>query len=135
MSRRRFFRSELDREIILLAWPVIISNLLQTITMFIDMLMVGQLGAEALAAVGLGAQVLFFVWAIVMGLSTGTIAIIARRHGEGEAKVQIGPRIFKKKDGGELQRRAGRLTIEDLIWFYDIIDEVKDELSRLTAPV
>jgi putative MATE family efflux protein len=87
MSRRRFFRSELDREIILLAWPVIISNLLQTITMFVDMLMVGQLGAEALAAVGLGAQVLFFVWAIVMGLSTGTIAIVARRHGEGEAKV------------------------------------------------
>jgi len=65
---------------------------------------------------------------------TGLVVSI-NKYGEGEAKVQIGPRIFKKKDGGELQRRAGRLTIEDLIWFYDIIDEVKDELSRLTAPV
>lgn len=52
--------------------------------MFVDLLMVGQLGYEALAAVGLGSQVLFFVWAIVMGLSTGTIAIVARRSGEGD---------------------------------------------------
>lgn len=65
---------------------------------------------------------------------TGLVVSI-NKYGEGEAKVQIGPRIFKKKDGGESQRRAGRLSIEDLIWFYDIIDEVKDELSRLTAPV
>jgi hypothetical protein len=63
------------------------------------------------------------------------LVISINKYGEGEAKIQIGPRIFKKKDGGESQRRAGRLTIEDLIWFYDIIDEVKDELSRLTAPV
>jgi putative MATE family efflux protein len=83
MPNGRFFRLALDKEIFSLAWPVIISNLLQTITMFVDLIMVGQLGHEALAAVGLGGQVLFFIWAIVMGLSTGTIAIVARRSGEG----------------------------------------------------
>ena len=39
-----------------------------------------------------------------------------------------------RKDGEESQRKAGRLTMEDVMWFYDIIDEVKDELSRLTSP-
>jgi hypothetical protein len=42
---------------------------------------------------------------------------------------------LRRKDGGErAPAKAGRLTIEDLLWFYDIIDEVKDELSRLSGP-
>jgi hypothetical protein len=64
---------------------------------------------------------------------TGLLVTI-NRYGEGEAKLQIGPRVFLKKDGQESQRKAGRLTIEDLQWFYDIIDEVKDELSRQVEP-
>ena len=62
------------------------------------------------------------------------LVISINQYGEGEPKLQIGPRIFVKKDGGESQRKAGRLSIEDLMWFYDIIDEVKDELSRLAGP-
>ncbi len=65
---------------------------------------------------------------------TGLIVSI-NRYGDGEAKVQIGPRILLKKDGSERAPvKAGRLTIEDLIWFYDIIDEVKEELSALARP-
>jgi hypothetical protein len=62
------------------------------------------------------------------------LVISINKYGDGEAKLQIGPRVFVKKDGGESQRKAGRLTIEDLMWFYDIIDEVKDELANLAAP-
>ncbi|MBW1644219.1 MAG: hypothetical protein JRJ76_15415 [Deltaproteobacteria bacterium] len=65
---------------------------------------------------------------------TGLIVSI-NRYGSSEAKLQIGPRILLKKDGGErAPAKAGRLTIEDLMWFYDIIDEVKDELSGLAKP-
>jgi hypothetical protein len=64
---------------------------------------------------------------------TGLIVAI-HQYGNGEPKVQIGPRIVIKKDGGESQRKAGRMTIEDLMWFYDIIDEVKDELTALAGP-
>ncbi len=64
---------------------------------------------------------------------TGLLVTI-NRYGEGEAKVQIGPRIFVRKDGKESQRKAGRLTIEDLQWIYDIIDEVKEELTQLVEP-
>ena len=62
------------------------------------------------------------------------LLITINKYGEGEAKLQIGPRVFTRKDGQESQRKAGRLTIEDLQWFYDIIDEVKDELSRQVEP-
>lgn len=64
---------------------------------------------------------------------TGLLVTI-NRYGDGEPKLQIGPRVFIRKDGKESQRKAGRLTIEDLQWFYDIIDEVKEELSRQVAP-
>jgi hypothetical protein len=65
---------------------------------------------------------------------TGLVVSI-NQYGDGEPKVQIGPRIFTRKDGQESQRKAGRLTIEDLMWFYEIIDEVKDELSKLAGPM
>jgi hypothetical protein len=64
---------------------------------------------------------------------TGLLVTI-NQYGNGEAKVQIGPRVILKKNGEESQRKAGRLTIEDLQWIYDIIDEVKEELSALAGP-
>jgi len=64
---------------------------------------------------------------------TGLVVSI-NRYDTGEPKVQIGPRVFSKKDGGEVQRKAGRLTIEDLLWFYDIIDEVKESLQESARP-
>ncbi len=63
------------------------------------------------------------------------LTVSINRYGDGEAKLQIGPRILLKKDGSERAPvKAGRLTIEDLMWIYDIIDEVKDELSALAKP-
>jgi hypothetical protein len=64
------------------------------------------------------------------------LSVSIQRYNEGEAKVQIGPRILLKKDGTErAPAKAGRLTIEDVLWLYDIIDEVKEELSALAGPM
>lgn len=62
------------------------------------------------------------------------LVISINRYGEGEPKVQIGPRVFVKKDGGTSHRKAGRMTMEDLLWLYDIIDEIKDDMSEFAAP-
>jgi hypothetical protein len=65
---------------------------------------------------------------------TGLIVSI-NQYGDGEPKVQIGPRILTKKDGSEgAPVKAGRLTMEDLLWLYEIIDAVKDELSCRVKP-
>ena len=63
------------------------------------------------------------------------LVISINQYGDGDPKLQIGPRVFIKKDGNESQRKAGRLSIEDLIWFYEIIDEVKEELEKMTDPM
>jgi len=65
---------------------------------------------------------------------TGLLISIQRYDG-GEAKVQIGPRILRKKDGSErAPAKAGRLTIEDLMFLYDIIDEIKEEMTTRVGP-
>ncbi len=65
---------------------------------------------------------------------TGLLVSI-NRYDKSQPKLQIGPRILKKQDGSDRAPvKAGRLTIEDLSWFYEIIDEVKDELSNLAKP-
>jgi len=65
---------------------------------------------------------------------TGLIISIMQ-YGEGEPKLQVGPRVLKKKDGSDrAPMKAGRLSVEDVMWLYDIIDEVKDELSDIVGP-
>jgi MATE family, multidrug efflux pump len=74
-------RSDLLRTIWALAWPVIISFLLQSLVGLIDVLMVGRLGAAAVAAVGIGAQILSAVSVAMMAVATGTMALVARYIG------------------------------------------------------
>ena len=65
---------------------------------------------------------------------TGLVVSI-NQYGDSQPKVQIGPRILKKKDGTDrVPVKAGRLTIEDVLWLYDVIDEVKEELSDMVRP-
>ena len=66
---------------------------------------------------------------------TGLILAI-HKYGEGEPNLQIGPRILKKKDGSDrAPSKAGRLTVEDILWLYDVIDEIKEEMSDLADPI
>ena len=64
---------------------------------------------------------------------TGLIVSI-NQYDTGAPKVQIGPRLVTLKDGSESQRKAGRLTMEDLMFVYDIIDDVKEKLAKVTRP-
>jgi hypothetical protein len=65
---------------------------------------------------------------------TGLVVTI-NQYGDGEPKVQIGPRMLLKRDGTERAPvKAGRLTIEDVMWLYDMIDEIKDELTKIAKP-
>lgn len=66
---------------------------------------------------------------------TGLLVSI-NQYDKGEPKVQIGPRILKKKDGTDrAPAKAGRLSIDDIGFIYDIIDDIKDELEANLDPM
>lgn len=64
---------------------------------------------------------------------TGLVVSI-NQYGDSLPKVQIGPRVFIRKDGKVSQSKAGRLSMDDLLWIYEIIDEVKEDLMRMVKP-
>ena len=65
------------------AWPSIVEAFLVSLVSMIDTMMVGTLGHEAIASVGLTNQPRFIVLALFMSLNVGVTAVVSRRRGEG----------------------------------------------------
>jgi len=73
-----------------ISWPMVSTYFLQTLVSLVDIKMVGSLGQENIAAVGLATAALMIVLMLMMGISTGTTALVARYSGEGaREKVRI----------------------------------------------
>lgn len=66
-----------------LTMPMLISGLLQNAQSMIDLFWVGSLGTAAVAAVAVSGTLLMLLFPALMGLATGTLAIVARAVGGG----------------------------------------------------
>lgn len=66
-----------------LAGPMFIATTLQNLQSVIGLFWVGRLGSDAVAALAMSGTVLMMLFPVVMGLSTGTVALVSRRMGEG----------------------------------------------------
>lgn len=67
-----------------LAWPTIVGNLLYSTVGFVDIKIVGSLGASAVAAVTTGHRIFFILHAILITVTAGTTALVARAWGAGD---------------------------------------------------
>ncbi len=67
-----------------LAFPSILTNLLFSAVAIVQLKFIGMLGQEAVAAIGVGQRVFFALQAVLMALSTGTTALVARAWGAGD---------------------------------------------------
>ncbi len=81
-SRQDFTTGNLNRAILLLAIPMVLEMVLESLFAVVDVFFVGRLGADAVATVGLTESLLSLVFAIGLGLSLSTTAMVARRIGE-----------------------------------------------------
>ncbi len=64
-----------------LAWPSILANILFASVGVVALKAVGSLGTDSVAAVGTGGRIFFVIQSVMMAISTGTTALVARSYG------------------------------------------------------
>ncbi len=75
--------SETVSNLVKVAWPSMLEAFLVSLVSMVDTVMVGTLGHEAIASVGLTSQPRLIVLALFMSLNIGVTAVVSRRRGEG----------------------------------------------------
>ena len=87
-----------QRRVLALATPIIGENLLQTLVGAVDTFMVARLGAAAVAGVGIGFELVFFIISILSAIDIGATVLVSQAIGAG------------------LQERANRLARQAIVW-------------------
>ena len=81
-SHRNYTEGPIGRSIVLLAIPMVLEMMMESVFAVVDIFWVAHLGTDAAATVGLTESLLTLIYALAMGLSIGATATIARRIGE-----------------------------------------------------
>jgi putative MATE family efflux protein len=81
-TRHDYTQGPIGRSIFLLAVPMVLEMMMESIFAVVDVFWVAKLGASAVATVALTESIMMIIYTLAFGLAIGTTATVARRIGE-----------------------------------------------------
>jgi len=86
---RDWTEGNIIRNLLSLSWPMLVTRALMSLAPTVDLIVVGRLGAAAVAGVGIGGIVTEVVVALKQGLTIGVRAMVARFVGAGDREGAV----------------------------------------------
>ncbi|WP_100614617.1 MATE family efflux transporter [Confluentibacter citreus] len=83
-KEQEFTSGSIRRAVFMLAIPMILEMLMESIFALVDILYVSKVSVNAVATIGLTESVITLVYALAIGLSMAATAVVARRVGEND---------------------------------------------------
>jgi MATE family, multidrug efflux pump len=125
----------IGRAVVLLAVPMVLEMMMESVFAVTDVFFVGRLGADAVATVGITESLMTVIYAVAIGLSIGATATVARRIGErdpeGAAKA-AGQSIVIGLISAAMIGALGAIFAPDLLRLMGASNEVIRTGSRFT---
>ena len=81
-SHQDYTEAPIGRAVVLLAVPMVLEMMMESVFVVADVFFVGRLGPDAVATVGITESLMTVMYALAVGLSIGATATVARRIGE-----------------------------------------------------
>lgn len=85
-SHKEYTSGSIRKALFMLAIPMILEMVMESVFAVVDIFFVGKLGKEAISTVGLTESVLTLVYSLAIGMSMAATATVARRVGEKDEK-------------------------------------------------